>query len=124
MVDNDECERCTNQETTRHLVYECVHANNIWQTFNEIMRRIGKNEDMVQKYEDIYEIPKLQAITILKLKIIQEMVQIKRPKSWSEENVMKLIIDLKNMECYNAKINKTKGKFDIKWSIFESIPRQ
>jgi hypothetical protein len=124
MVDSDECERCTNQETTRHLFYECVHANNIWQTFNEIMRRIGKNEDMVQKYEDIYEIPKLQAITILKLKIIQEMVQIKRPKTWSEENVIKLIRDLKNMECYNAKINKTKEKFDIKWSIFENILRQ
>jgi hypothetical protein len=88
------------------------------------MRKIGKNEDLVQKYEDIYEIPKLQAITILKLKMIQEMVQIKRPKTWSEENVTKLIIDLKNMECYNAKINKTKEKFDIKWSIFESIPRQ
>jgi hypothetical protein len=124
MVDNDECERCTNQETTRHLFYGCEHANNIWQNFNGIMRKIGKNEDLVQKYEDIYEIPKLQAITILKLKMIQEMVQIKRPKTWSEENVTKLIIDLKNMECYNAKINKTKEKFDIKWSIFESIPRQ
>jgi hypothetical protein len=125
MVESDECERCCNNiETTKHLFYDCVQVKNIWIIFNEIMTKIGKGEDSVRKYEDIYKIPVLESITIVKLRIIQEMVQIIRPKEWNMNKVLNLIKELKNMECYNSKINGSKNKFKNKWLIFENILRQ
>jgi hypothetical protein len=124
MVESDECERCNNIETTKHLFYECIQAKNIWIIFNEILTKVGKSEDSVRKYEDIYEIPVLESITIVKLRIIQEMVQIVRPKEWNMNKVLNLIGELKNMECYNSKINGSKNKFKNKWLIFENILRQ
>ena len=37
MVDSDECERCNESETTRHLMWECPHVIIIWNSYNRIM---------------------------------------------------------------------------------------
>ncbi len=123
-VESNECERCNIEETTKHLLWECVHANNIWSIFNVIMSKIGRNTDSVGNYDNIYDIPASPAIVIVKLKIIQEMVQVVRPKMWNMSKMINLIRDLKNIESYNAKINRMVNKFNNKWSIFENILKQ
>jgi hypothetical protein len=124
MVESNECERCNNEETTKHLLWECVHVNNIWSIFNAIMFKIGRNDDLVRNYDNIYDIPISSAIAVVKLKVIQEMVQIIRPKMWNMNKMLNLIRDLKNIESYNAKINRSTDKFNKKWSIFEKILKQ
>ena len=124
MVESNECERCNSEETTKHLLWECVHANNIWSIFNVIMSKIGRNTDSVGNYDNIYDIPASPAIAIVKLKIIQEMVQVVRPKMWNMSKMINLIRELKNIESYNAKINRIVNKLNNKWSIFENILKQ
>jgi hypothetical protein len=33
----DVCPRCCITETSRHLLYECVHIGNIWSLFNNLI---------------------------------------------------------------------------------------
>ena len=104
MVEGNECKRCNIEETTKHLLWECLHANNIWSIFDMIMSKIGRNNDLVGNYDNIYDIPANPAISIAKLKIIQELVQVIRPKMWNMSKMINLIRDLKNIESYNVRV--------------------
>ena len=57
-----------------------------------------------------------EVISIIKIRLIQEMIQIERPSNWSREKLLKLAKDIKTMEMYNAaKINKIE-KIKLKWA--------
>ena len=49
------------------------------------------------------------------MKIIQEMIQIKRQTGWSMDNVEKIAKDMKNIELYNSKANNNLDKTRKKW---------
>ena len=34
MINNNQCERCQQTESTKHLLWGCVEARNIWELFN------------------------------------------------------------------------------------------
>ena len=62
------------------------------------MRRTSNESEKVENYADIYK-PGLSAeITLIKIRIIQEMIQIDRPKNWNNERMMSVINDLINVE--------------------------
>ncbi len=63
----------------------------------------------------------MPAVTIVKAKIIQALIQIKRPMNWDRERLLDTIKDLINVERYNAVVSKTINKFKVKWIIFENI---
>jgi hypothetical protein len=68
MTITDECPRCNITETSKHLLWECIHMKNIWRFFNDLM---SHGHECVNKYEDVFQTCTMPAISIVKMKIIQ-----------------------------------------------------
>jgi hypothetical protein len=121
MIDSDQCTRCGQIETTKHLLWECHEANKIWDLFNQELSKFTSENIKVNKYEDIFYTPKTPSICLVKTKIIQELIQINRPINWTVNNIKNSIKELINMEKYNAikcfKINN----FNSKWNNFVNL---
>ena len=122
MTETDACPRCGITEKLEHLVWGCTHSRAIWEIYNEIMREVfGQNQDCVNSYEDVYEASERPCINIIRLKIIQEMIQIERPTNWNKNKVKEIIINLVNIEKYNSIKFKTETKFHKKWNNFKNL---
>jgi len=90
MIETDKCSRCEQVEDTKHLLWECFQSKNIWSLFNEVMRKTG-NLEKVTSFEEIF-VPGLNSKTcLIKIRIIQELIQIERPINWRIEKLLKLI---------------------------------
>jgi hypothetical protein len=124
MVNDDVCQRCGEVETMKHQIWECTQAKNIWQLYNELMVCLGENGEEVDEYNSIYVTPEGTAITQIKIRIIQEMIQIARPNNWGRCEIRKLVKDLINMELYNSKQNSVMHKFKLKWNEIEIRMKQ
>jgi hypothetical protein len=79
MTETDSCPRCGLIETTKHLLLECVHAKN--------MTKIGKSCEFVNNFEEVVKSCNSQGITIVKMKIIQQLIQIERPMKWDQDKL-------------------------------------
>ena len=121
MTVTDECPRCNMSETSKHLLWECTHVKNIWSLFNDLMNHIKNGHECVSNYEDVFQTCEMPAVTIVKAKIIQALIQIERPINWDRERLLDTIKDLINVERYNAVVSKTINKFKLKWTLFENI---
>ena len=66
--------------------------------------------DKVLCYEDVFKTGDLDVVSKVKLKIIQEMIQVERPVGWSTEKVKKIVNEIKNIEMYNEAIL---GKLEV-----------
>ena len=116
MVTNNRCKRCQEIETYKHLIWECRETKKIWGIFNEFVTQLDLREERIQNYENIFMIGETEVISKIKIRLIQEMIQIERPVNWSREKLLKLINEIKNKEMYNAsKINKIE-KIKLKWA--------
>jgi K+/H+ antiporter YhaU regulatory subunit KhtT len=60
----------------------------------------------------------------VKMKIIQEMIQIERPMNWNREKLETIIKELIKIEKYNANVTRSIGKFKIKWNSLENVLNQ
>ena len=112
---DDACSRCGLKETYRHLFWECEESNRVWKSFNEYIRTIGLHECEVKGYEDVFRVENVGTISVIKVRVIQAMIQIERPVGWTQEKVRKLAIEVKIIEIYNS---VAKGKLDAtrrKW---------
>jgi hypothetical protein len=121
MTVTDECPRCNMTETSKHLLWECTHVKNIWSLFNDLMNHIKNGHECVSNYEDVFQTCEMPAVTIVKAKIIQALIQIERPINWDRDRLLDTIKDLINVERYNAVVSKTINKFKVKWTLFENI---
>ena len=120
MTESDECPRCAQVETTKHLLWECVHARQMWQLYNEYITRLGKKETIIKEYKQIYNACKEIGFTILKLRLIQEMIQIKRPTNWVTEKFEELVRNIVRIEKYNYKRKYQLQHFTEKWKFSEN----
>jgi hypothetical protein len=121
MTVTDECPRCNMTETSKHLLWECTHVKNIWSLFNDMMNSVGGGQECVNNFDDVFQACEMPAISIIKAKIIQALIQIERPINWNREKLLDTIKDLINVEKYNAVASRTINKFKVKWNLFESI---
>jgi hypothetical protein len=119
MTVTDECPRCSITETSKHLLYECAHVGNIWSLFNNLMSQTGNDKQCINNYEDVFQVSDTPAISIVKAKIIQSLIQIERPINWNREKLLDIIKDLINVERYNAIESRTINKFNLKWNLFK-----
>jgi hypothetical protein len=119
MTVTDECPRCGMTETSKHLLWECAHVKNIWSLFNNLMTQI--DQEGVNNYHEVFQTCELPAISIVKVKIIQALIQIERPMNWNNEKLLDTIKDLISVEHYNAIKTRTINKFKLKWKYFENI---
>jgi hypothetical protein len=75
MTITDECPRCNMTETSKHLLWKCIHVKNIWRFFNDLM---SHGHECVNKYEDVFQTCTMPAISIEKMKIIQFKFELKK----------------------------------------------
>ena len=95
-----------------HLLWECRESRKIWGAFNEFrdsnapVTHINQQEGKVYEYEDIFRIRNMGFESKVKMKIIQGMIQLERPRNWSIDNIKKIASEIKNIEVYNGKKEK------------------
>jgi len=121
MTTDDKCSRCNNTENTKHLLYECVQAKNIWTLFNSLMTKTKQDSSKVEQYRDLYKVSNHPAINLVKIKVIQSLIQIIRPINWSENNLTDIINESRNLEKYISVKNRTERQFEKKWDIFKDL---
>jgi hypothetical protein len=115
MIPDDKCDRCLSVETSKHLLFECVHSSKIWSFYNSIMRFLKNEQDCVINYEDIFKIGPNMANNVVKVKTIQTMIQIERPKNWNMNRYTNIILNLIKTEKYNAIKNGKLHIFTKSW---------
>jgi hypothetical protein len=103
MINNNLCERCQQIESTKHLLWECVESRNIWELFNTWIVSNSPVSNVVNEYQDIYDIDNCAHVCKVKIKIIQEMIQIERPSGWNLEQIKRISNDITNIELYNSR---------------------
>jgi hypothetical protein len=118
MVENDECERCNAPETIEHLLWECRWSKFSWENFNLYMTSIGITDSSVKSYKDIYKFDNNAGVNTVKLKLINELIQIVRPKDLNITKIQNIIYSIKNYEKYIAVKNNQIKKYEQKWSQF------
>jgi hypothetical protein len=124
MTISDKCPRCGEVESTKHLLWECSHVKHIWSLFNILLTSIGCLKDTVNNYENVYSPAAMSGINLIKIRIIQELIQIDRPKNWELLKIKKIAIDLICIEKYNANKTNTKHKFEPKWGFLSDFLKQ
>ena len=122
MSESDACPRCGEKENLRHLIWDCSHSLNIWNLFNEVVNHAFPNgKDSVNSYDKIFASCNESSTNIIKLKIVQEMIQIERPKNWNKSKIVQVIKDIFSIEKYNAIKLKNESKFNKKWEKYEYL---
>jgi exonuclease III len=120
MTDSDLCPRCKEVETTKHLLWECRHVQHIWKLFNEYMTKLGISEGKIQEYEQVYEAGRSAGVTTIKIKIIQQLIQIQRPANWDQNNLESLVSEIVKIDYYNFKASHQIPKFATKWNFLNN----
>jgi hypothetical protein len=122
MVESDICVRCDVNETenTRHMLWECRHVKEIWNIYNKFMTIIGCTINKVETYEDIFKACTKSSINIIKLQIIKQLIQIERPKCWTEEKMKLLIKETNDIERFNCGASRTE-LYNSKWQLIINI---
>ncbi len=120
MIDTDKCRRCGEVETTKHLLWECPHVRNIWSIFNNLMVGLKKQVDTVSSYDEIYNIGSAAGTNLIKIKLIQELIQVDRPKNWGLDNMRQIIVNLTNIEKYNSIKTYNMEHYAVKWGFLNN----
>ena len=105
MINNNICERCQQIESNRHLLWECVESRNIWDLFNTWIANNNSASKAVNEYQDIYNIDDCAHVCKVKMKIIQEMVQIEHSSGWNLEQINLISKNITKIELYNKMKN-------------------
>jgi hypothetical protein len=74
--------------------------------FNKVLEKVQSSGDSVLSYEDIYKSSSSSFITIFKIRVIQELIQIVRPKNWYFEKIEKIALDIIKVEKYNSPLDR------------------
>ena len=122
MTPNDKCPRCGEVESTKHLLWECHHVRHIWALFNELARSVGGHRDQAHNYEDVYTAATSAAVNLVKIRLIQEMIQIERPRDWTKLHITKILNELINFDKYNSAKTHSIINFTNKWGALTNLP--
>ncbi len=118
MTDSDECDRCGAEETTKNLLWDCPFSQLAWKNLNSILEEKKLGLDKLVSYENFFDFGGTACSTLIKLKIINEFIQIERPKHLSKSKIDTLINQLINTEKFKAIKNQKLEKFKERWKPF------
>ena len=119
MTDNENCPRCGLVEDTRHLLWDCLDSQKIWKSYNEILREAMLSKLILKCYDDLYRVEANEVLSTIKIKLIQEMIQIVRPTNWTKDRTINIIGQLRRIDLYNSR--ECKDKVRKKWDIFDGM---
>jgi len=115
MTEDNKCDRCNLEETTKHLLWECKSTRMMWKSFNTILNESGLNQFSVNDYNEVYKFNGTGAVSTIKLKLINELIQIVRPTNMTIDRVKRIIQSLRTTEKYIATKNKNNLNFEKRW---------
>jgi hypothetical protein len=121
MTDTPNCPRCNHIETSKHLLWDCDESRKIWAFYNNILTKVNLQNMIITSYEDIFKTESINILSIIKMKIIKEFIQITHPQGWTSERINNIISQTGKTEIYNAKIKNENEKTIKKWKIFENL---
>ena len=121
MTITKDCPRCKMVENTKHLLWDCIESRKIWKIHNEVLKSLKMDNMLILKYEDLYRNELNSASSLIKIRIIQEFIQINRPINWNLERHKNLICQIMNTEIFNGCKNREIEKVNRKWSGFLSL---
>ena len=78
------------------------------QLFNKWITNNSTVAKEVIEYQDIYIIDNCAHVCKVKMKIIQEMIQIVRPSGWNMDRMNLISNDIKRIELYNKNKNNAR----------------
>ena len=78
-----------------------MESRNIWELFNIWISNNNSRAKVINEYQDIYNIDDCAHVCKVKMKIIQEMIQIDRPRGWNIEQINNISKDINKIEMYN-----------------------
>ena len=61
----------------RHMFWECVETKRVWKSYNDYLMSIGHLQDMILDYKEIFNVGNNRMISMIKVRVIQEMIQIR-----------------------------------------------
>ena len=70
MKNDDRCPRCGIKETSRHLLWECTHVQNIWNIYNNLMITLNFRNEIVDNFEKVFTPGQTLAPCMIKIKMI------------------------------------------------------
>ena len=116
MIESPECVRCGEIETNNHLLYECMYSRRMWNQYNFVIKDMLNSTFEVKRKEDIFNFEIGHIENIIKIRLINELIQIERPKIWTKEKIINMIVDTRNCDKYIAIENNHDMKhFNNKW---------
>jgi hypothetical protein len=62
----------------------------------------------------------MSTLSIIKTKLINEFIQIVRPRNWTMEKMVNLISNIRSIEIYNASKRNDLDKVVKLWKIFDN----
>jgi hypothetical protein len=81
------------------------------------MNKLGRTNCRINNYNEVYTAGETAGITTIKIRLIQEMIQIRRPTNWDEAKLQSVVDEIKNIEHYNYKMMHCVDKYDKKWNL-------
>ena len=73
----------------------------MWDLFNNWSVTNNNTVTTINDYQDIFCMNDNEHVCKVKIKIIQEMIQIQRPTGWNLEKIKSISNDIKRLETYN-----------------------
>jgi hypothetical protein len=88
----------------------------MWESYNTILNEGGLSQFRVENYNDVYKFNGTGAVSTVKLKLINEIIQIIRPKNMTVDKIRNIIKSLHSTEKYIAKKNNKDLKHSKRWN--------
>ena len=85
------------------------------------MTQIGKSCELVNNFEEVVKSCNSPEISFVKVKIIQQLIQIERPMNWNQDKLHTIIREVINIEQYNSNVSRSTEKFNVKWSHMSAV---
>ncbi len=86
--------------------------------YNSFLKLIKKTES-INQYSDIFNFGESACTDIIKIKIINKMIQKYRPRNLSIDNFKSKIGEIIRIKKYNACKNRNLRRFNSKWHEIE-----
>ncbi len=116
MVESPSCKRCGETETNDHLLFGCRFSALMWSIYNKVLRESFNSTYCINRREDIYDFNNSPIENGLKIKLINELIQIDRPMHWTKEKILNIALEIRKIEKYIAIKNNTNlSAFNKKW---------
>ena len=81
-----------------------------------------KHLHRVTRYEDVFTIDDNRIISMIKIRVVQAMIQVTRPTAWLMSRVKGKAMELKCIELYNATIKGAKDSCKLSWEPIKQGP--